>query len=252
VTGNPIEKRLEDKLLDTLVRRAMARATSRVVRPTDDAILAYLAGTASDHEIQLVRTALAESPSFQQEFLAIAEDFDSLMTDQARIDFDVARGTDSDRGKLRPSEHGLWAALRSFFTHPALAYGLAAVFLALFLLNPVRSPVGSSNPFDINLVSAGERTRGSIPTWELDSDIDYLLLRLSVPIRTDSRSRFTASIAGESSKVPEVSELEVVDGFLHVVVPTRKLRRGDYTITVSELTVDGASAWAGEASFRVK
>ncbi|RMF24435.1 MAG: hypothetical protein D6760_03305 [Deltaproteobacteria bacterium] len=60
------------------------------VRPDDESILAYLAGTASREQRDSVRNALLRSRAFRKELIEIAGDLEFLSSDDARRAFDLA------------------------------------------------------------------------------------------------------------------------------------------------------------------
>jgi len=74
--------------LNELVRSVVASAEIGDVFLSEDTMLAYLAGNASDEERQMVLRALACSSPLRQRLVDYAEELDQLSTNQAYVAFD--------------------------------------------------------------------------------------------------------------------------------------------------------------------
>jgi anti-sigma factor RsiW len=69
----------EDAVLNELIRACREKERPKeFVRPDDDAITAYLMGTADEEQRKVVRSALTRSKEFRREILNMAQDMDAL------------------------------------------------------------------------------------------------------------------------------------------------------------------------------
>jgi hypothetical protein len=68
----------EDTLLNRLIRASREEADDGFIAPSPETITAYLRGTASKQQVEVVKAALTKSPAFRREILAMAQDMDVL------------------------------------------------------------------------------------------------------------------------------------------------------------------------------
>ncbi|MFH1893536.1 MAG: hypothetical protein ABIK83_12750 [Candidatus Zixiibacteriota bacterium] len=82
MSANRDHKANEDRQLDSLVRAARDRDAPHFTRPSEEAIAAYLLGSATGAQKEEIRAALIRSASFRRELLEMAEDL-LILTDAA-------------------------------------------------------------------------------------------------------------------------------------------------------------------------
>jgi hypothetical protein len=67
-----------DELLNRLIRTSRGSRPAHSVRPDDEAITAYVLGTATPEQVECVQAALAQSGDFRREVLQMIEDVEAL------------------------------------------------------------------------------------------------------------------------------------------------------------------------------
>ena len=89
-------QREDDQELRRLIRLAGQQLEDDFVRPSSDAIEAYLLGTADKDQRDEVRAAMLQSASFRKEMAELAEDLDRLDAPDSKKNFDSAVPADPD------------------------------------------------------------------------------------------------------------------------------------------------------------
>ena len=89
-------QREDDQELRRLIRLAGKQLEDDFVRPSSDAIEAYLLGTADKDQRDEVRAAMLQSASFRKEMAELAEDLDRLDAPDSKKNFDSAAPADPD------------------------------------------------------------------------------------------------------------------------------------------------------------
>ena len=89
-------QREDDQELRRLIRLAGQQLEDDFVRPSSDAIEAYLLGTADKDQRDEVRAAMLQSASFRKEMAELAEDLDRLDAPDSKKNFDSAAPADPD------------------------------------------------------------------------------------------------------------------------------------------------------------
>jgi hypothetical protein len=74
---------------DRLLRQAMRLKRDDAILTDEDAVIAYLVGTASPEQAAEVRNALIHSASFREEFVRLAKDCEYLLSEEAQEAFDA-------------------------------------------------------------------------------------------------------------------------------------------------------------------
>lgn len=81
LSGNPLD---EDAFLNKLIRASREPGEAKFIRPDEEAIAAYLMGTATPAQESAVKAALMSSAEFRREILGMAEDIDALSSASAQ------------------------------------------------------------------------------------------------------------------------------------------------------------------------
>jgi hypothetical protein len=162
------ELRPEDNLLNRLIKSIRGAGVAGFTRPDDDAITAYLMGTAAESQARAVMEALQESAAFRREILAMAEDMDALAsTDVVHGKKEIAgpecpglheflKGR--DRGVPGPPRSEMtwgrffwWRALRSFA--PAAAVASILVLIITWIASFTPEAIYRAEPAVLSLAS---------------------------------------------------------------------------------------------------
>jgi len=164
--NNPGEKSQNDDKLKHLLRASLSREMSNPPRPDEITIRAYVNGSATADQKNIVRDAMMFSESFAEEMLEQMEagqdlEDPELPVQMAKVEVPLeelmSRSSSSDSAihvVVGGGSIGVWDKIRDFVWQPALGYGLAAVLLALILI-PLEGE-GPGGTTSVGVVSLNE------------------------------------------------------------------------------------------------
>lgn len=231
-THRPFEGDFNDDTLRESIRRAGRASSTSTSRPSDNALYAYLAGTASATEIAEVQAAMSESADFRREYLELAESYAELPVELTREKV--------ERDNVSVFQR-VWQALSTTVLQPAPALSylaalvVAGVVIATMMGRPSGSPVAS-----IGKTAPVVEVSGSATLAGGDRSVHLApgaAVRFTLPIPVVDAQRdfkFEIQTGGHttwSTRIPagEVAKL-VVQGNVVLLVPESAIATGAVTI----------------------
>jgi hypothetical protein len=163
----------ETRALDNLIRAAGEKEPAKFVRPSNEAIQAYLEGTANDNLRAEVQQAMLVSASFRKEIAELAQDIEYIGGHKAAADFDAVKVSGKTLARIKscaepdaspPSStrHSrafgeALGSIANFFKPPVVRLATASAGVVAFVL--IIATVVANQPQMMRLAAMGEYAR---------------------------------------------------------------------------------------------
>jgi len=130
----------EEELLKKLIRMSREKSVEEFVRPENDTITAYLMGSASDEQDEIVRKALIESSEFRSEILQLAQDIEKLNEKEEDVDkknIEKIAVPEREEFLARFESPTIWKKIWQWRIPQFYAPALAAAAVIIFIVIPM-------------------------------------------------------------------------------------------------------------------